>query len=100
MSDLIERLRQLENVYKSRFKGEPEAGTVFGNAADEIERLTTERDRATAKVLQIDAEYVALQARVDALEAENRALQCPFEHQGDWCECGWSAATEQEKSDG
>ena len=34
----------------------------------ENKRLTLQRDRATAKVLQIDGEYVDLQAKVEQLE--------------------------------
>ena len=44
MSDLIERLRQLENVYKSRFKAEPEAGSAFGDAADALEQAQARID--------------------------------------------------------
>ena len=39
VKEQIDRLRQLENVYKSRFKGEPLAGSAFGDAADTLEKL-------------------------------------------------------------
>jgi len=48
----------------------------------------------TAEVARLSAENEVLSAENEALRAELRTAKCPFEHEGDWCECGWSKSND------